>query len=250
MRTEDKIIITNLYSLYQCISDSSDVAQVFAFDGFKIIRAEASAWPNMVYDITTETFCDDFVKSIKARMAECNAGPVLFEPSAERIDIYKQNGILPADRWVGMIKDELCDVDFSVLKDNIVVRNVKADEMVGWTNIVSAVLFGNKPISDSLFTSLPVVNNEYIGLWLDNAMIGTSMIHYDGSGTAGIYMVCVSEPYRGKGFGKILVEYCYKCIIERGGNRCLLQATQKGLPLYTSMGFIAFGNYTLLMKIR
>lgn len=250
MLKQDEIIIANLYSLYLCTAESSKDVEIFRYDGFKIIKAESSVWPSMVYDIADGAFSDEFVKTIKAAMAERDAGPVLFESHNENFDLYKQNGILPADRWVGMIKDEIENVNFAGKRDGIVIRNVKNEEIADWTDIVSTVLFGKKPLSHTLFSCLPADHNEIIGLWVDEIMVGTSMIHYDIYGNAGIYMVCTLEPHRRKGYGRLLVEYCFRCILKKGLNTCVLQATQKGVVLYTSMGFHAFSNYTLLMKIR
>jgi GNAT superfamily N-acetyltransferase len=248
VRSEDEINIANLYSLYQCVADNTHATQIFSYDGYKIIKTDDSVWPNTVYDINTISFTDDFVKSIKAGMTERGAGPVLFEPCEERVALYKQNGILPADRWVGMVKNKLDAVERRV--NEAEVRSIDDSEIAEWVKIVSDVLFGGKQLLTTIFTSLPKENNGYIALWIDGEMVGTSMIHYDVAGNAGIYMVCVSENHRGKGLGRALIEYCYECVKKRGMNSCVLQATQKGIPLYTSMGFESFGNYTLLMKLR
>ncbi len=250
MGNEDKVNIANLYSLYQCVADNWGDCKIFQYNGFKIIKTEASAWPNMVYDVATDAFTDDFVMNIKASMNAINAGPVVFEPESEWVDVYKRNGVFPADRWIGMVKTQLGKEGKSDEKKGVIVRTITENEFSDWSAIVSKELFGGKLLPGKLFLQLPTVNNEYIGLWLDGSLVGTSMIHYDEGGNAGIYMVCVLEQYRGMGLGKLLVEQCYECIKKKGINQCVLQATQKGVPLYTSMGFSAYGNYTLLMKIR
>lgn len=74
---------------------------------------------------------------------------------------------------------------------------------------------------------------------VDERVVGTTVMTPYGDDAATINMVIVEAAMRGRGLGRRLMSVA----LEMAGDRtCYLVATQEGLPLYQSLGFVATGE--------
>jgi ribosomal protein S18 acetylase RimI-like enzyme len=81
-------------------------------------------------------------------------------------------------------------------------------------------------------------------------MAGSTMIYIDDTGTAGIYMVGVKGKFRKQGLGKELILFCLDRLKKRGIDKCYLQSTRMGAPLYKSLNFQERDKYLIFCKVK
>ncbi len=67
--------------------------------------------------------------------------------------------------------------------------------------------------------------------------VGTALVYQTGD-IIGVHLVGVSEPYRGRGFARIIMQQVIKLSIAMGGKYLTLQASAAGEPLYLQLGFV------------
>ncbi len=60
---------------------------------------------------------------------------------------------------------------------------------------------------------------------------------------AGIYAVATPQKARGRGYGRVITEYCMHRAQTLGARRIVLQASEMGLPVYERIGFVTVGEY-------
>ena len=68
--------------------------------------------------------------------------------------------------------------------------------------------------------------------------VGTALI-YQTRDIVGVHLVGVPEPYRGRGFARVIMQQVIKLSIAMGGKYLTLQASTAGAPLYLQLGFVA-----------
>ena len=68
--------------------------------------------------------------------------------------------------------------------------------------------------------------------------VGTALVYQTGE-IIGVHLVGVPEPYRGRGFARIIMQQVIKHSIAMGGKYLTLQASAAGEPLYLQLGFVA-----------
>ena len=73
----------------------------------------------------------------------------------------------------------------------------------------------------------------------DGAVLGTVMAWGFGRDSAALGLVCVAREHQGRGIGRRLLE---KSVSELQGRQLVLHATEEGLRLYESLGFVATGT--------
>lgn len=100
------------------------------------------------------------------------------------------------------------------------------------------------------------LDSELIYISEDNKQVGSLILCFSG-GKASVFSVAVLEKYRGKKYGKKLVESAIKRAIERGCSVVELNTevtNEIANNLYTSMGFELkgllddFNNYQLIIQ--
>jgi len=81
-----------------------------------------------------------------------------------------------------------------------------------------------------------------IGVFLDDAMVGTLCLIPRDDGTAMIRQFAVDAKLQGRGIGKKLLEYAHTAAKELGVKRILLDARQKVEGFYAKAGYIPTGK--------
>lgn len=243
-------VIGNLYALYQTIADSFHESYIKKFTHFSVIKTQESIWPNIAYELDEEYPGDVLIKEIITAMDGMSMKPfVIAKDSKPSVDYFKINRLWPIERWTAMQMNIPFAKKEIKIDSGIAIQNLTGEDAVSWTRIVSNSLFGGKQVNHEIFISLQETGVELVTLTFNLEIVGTTMIFLDKEGIAGLYMVCIDEKYRGKGFGRLLVEYCINQLVDLKVKKCVLHATMAGIPLYSAIGFSTGTNYNLYWKI-
>lgn len=246
----DKFNLNNLFSLYQDIAYSYPGTSVFDFEGFQVVKTADSVWPNIAFNIEESEINEDMINLLDREMQNLGMHPFLishYRPGS--LDIFRLRRFSPVEQWQGMWLDELGKLIIPSIDEEVDLSVLDGTEIECWANLVSVTLFKSKYLDSRIFNSSTGKRIKLVGLKVKDELAGASMIYYDSMGTAGIYMVCVSEHFRGKGLGKMMVNFCIDQIRKDGKNTCFLQSTKSGVPLYESLNFKKLGRYFLYWKI-
>lgn len=248
-RTDDSL--RNLLFLYHTIVESCDTVQLYDRGAYKMIKAETSVWPNMIYDIDINSRREIFLNSIYKDLNEFTFRPILLlQHSDEDVAFLKKIDFLLIDRWTGMsLSLEQKDANSFPSDFELSCREINEDELPIWINLVSEELFSKKFLELNIFSTLLATRRSSLILLEKNKVaIGTSLIMYDVNNTAGIYMVCVKKEHRSKGYAKYLLSYTLDVIRKFKVTHVVLQSTRMGIPLYKSLNFNVQNSYNLFIK--
>ena len=242
----------NLFSLYKETVQADHGICIHDFGKFKVLENRTSAWPpNIAYDINTDYLDERLINSIEYEMNNLGLHPfVIGELKNDDLEVFEKHGFKPIEQWLEM---QLIGLELPKKirqPDEVETFLIDEGEFDEWTAIVSRVLFKGKTLDSKIFRHLETKGAKIAGMKVNGKWAGTSVTYLDDQGGAGIYMVCIDEEYRGKGFGKWLVNISLEEIKKSGINRCFLQSTKKGINLYKSMKFEKTGNYYLYWKIK
>jgi len=244
--------LKNLFSLYRLAGGVGEHVELLQFEGYSVIRARQSAWPNMAFDVDSHLTGRELADGIADKMKALNARPtVILQDSHVQPGVMRQAGFFPVDQWVGMSYDGIKarkPGETAGSGDGFIVDGSK--DILSWTNVVSETLFNRNSLDERIFRSLCSGGVELIGVKTGDELAGTSMVYIDEDGVAGIYMVGIKEKFRGKGLGKRLVGACMKSIADKGIDKCYLQSTRMGLGLYKGLSFKETDKYLIFCKIK
>lgn len=244
--------LRNLFSLYEFIGNHFAGSRLISDDKFKYIISEEFIWPNVLFGFESEELSEDIVKRAFSLYANSLHKPILVcTESGSSFGLFRKLGFMPIERWVGM---EHSVFDFHLpempISVNFVLRDIVSDtEFELYAKVISDELFSGKSVSPGLFSAFSIEGHEVIGAYINEQLVATALVYYDEFGFAGIYMVCVSKQYQGKGFGKLIMAECFIRIDKKGIKNVVLQATKRGLALYEGLGFHKGINYNLYWKI-
>lgn len=249
MKKFDRAVLYNLSSLFAAVG-ILDGSVFVKQAGYSMVKAPGSAWPNMIFDVNSDAVNGKWIDSVVADIHKYEIQPLMMcEDNAVLNAIFKEKGFAPIDRWLNMH----LSISFTPDRyDNGVAVSLveKAGDISAWVKVVSKILFNSKPLKEEVFIGLSKANAEIVVAKFGNETIGTTLIYYDDTGTAGLYMVGVTEEYRGKGIGRMLLDFSMEQILKREKDLCVLQSTKKGLHLYARYGFESDSNYNLLYKVK
>ena len=77
---------------------------------------------------------------------------------------------------------------------------------------------------------------------IGGSLIGTG-ISFSVGNTGWIGGICVDRNHRQKGIGRALTQYAVDRLRAQGATSILLRASQEGIPMYSTMGFVETGTY-------
>jgi predicted GNAT family acetyltransferase len=242
--------LNNLFCLYESIGSGFPGSTVYSFEQFRIIKTPNAEWPNISYGFSDVAIDESAIEMVITEMKRLNMHPfVIANDLSGTFEKFRNKGFLPIDQWTAMhIKGLSARTDDKPGEETPYLVN--KNEIESWTKLVSESLFKSKQLESSIFNNLMSNGTELIGLRVDGRLIGTAMIYIDDTNTAGVYMVCVDEHHRGKGFGKTIASFCLGRIRKKKLDACYLQATKIAVPLYESLGFVKTGKYFLYWKIK
>jgi [ribosomal protein S18]-alanine N-acetyltransferase len=91
---------------------------------------------------------------------------------------------------------------------------------------------------------------EIYVLETENRVVGFVILQICGTFKGYIQSLCISEPYRGRGAGKMLLSFCEKRILEISPNLfiCVSSFNKGALKLYYEFGFSLVGELKDLIK--
>jgi [ribosomal protein S18]-alanine N-acetyltransferase len=91
---------------------------------------------------------------------------------------------------------------------------------------------------------------EIYVLEMENRVVGFVILQISGTFKGYIQSICVSEPYRGRGVGKMLLGFCEKRILKISPNLfiCVSSFNKGAIKLYYEFGFILVGELKDLIK--
>src|SRR5688572_32361821 len=228
MKKFDEATQYNFRSLLTAIG-AFDGSVFIKRDGYSVIKVPGSVWPNMIFDVNSDAVNDAMADSVIADIKQYNIQPLLM-CGDNAIAAFKGKGFMPIDRWLNMH----LAIDFTPdTWDNAIAISLveQGDDIAAWAKVVAKILFNSKPLNEAIFSRLNELNADIVVAKIDNEIVGTTLIYYDDTGTAGLYMVGVVEEHRGKRIGRMLLDASMELILARGNDLCILQSTKKGLPL-------------------
>ncbi len=95
-----------------------------------------------------------------------------------------------------------------------------------------------------LETGSDAVEARYFGVFKDDRMMATSVACMDGE-LGGVYCVATLAEARKQGLGEAITGLAAQAIQDAGYPMAILQASEMGTSMYTSMGFQTFGGIPL-----
>lgn len=89
-----------------------------------------------------------------------------------------------------------------------------------------------------------MADDSYVG-FIDDSVVGFITLRVDGIGNFGAYirMLAVAEPYRGKGIGRMLIDYISNLAFQKTQNLFLICSEQNIMAqrFYEKVGFVQVG---------
>ena len=247
----DKALL-NLFSLYNTVGLHPSLGEKINGTFLSYVRGVDSAWPNTFYphrDISNET-ADLFEGISLDRFSKFN--PLLITKTEMQLGKQlRRMYFMPLEQWKGMWREIGPNEDFNIKNGPIELSTVQTGgDLTEWLTIVSSNLFSKRLLKRELFQYFLDSCAELVLLKMNGETIGASMVYFDGTDTPGIYMVCINEQQRGRGFGQLLMNFTLDLIRKDGYEQCVLQSTNSGLNLYKRMKFLDTGSYDLYIKIK
>lgn len=241
----------NLYSFYRRTSASSNDISLKKNGRYEFVINVESVWPNCIFNISAHETEENFIAELNQDIKLYNRKPIVITDDNSRVNIIlRKNGYLPVDFWVGMYIIPIETRKEKILPlGEIGFVNTKED-LTEWLELVSDELFSGSSLSVDIFNYLLILDCKLLYIRQDGKLIATAMIYHDEYDIDGIYMVCVSRNYRGKGYGKLIMNNILQFLYERKSRLCILQSTRLGISMYKSTGFINSNRYNLFMKIK
>jgi len=131
---------------------------------------------------------------------------------------------------------------------NIILEFIK--DLARYENLENEVTATEEMLKEQLFESKYA---EVVLAWLDNEAIGFALFFHNFStflGKSGIYLedLFVKEAYRGKGYGKNILQFLAKLTLERNCGRLewwVLNWNKNAIEFYESLGAEAMDEWTV-----
>lgn len=249
----DSTVIKNLFDLYSASEEVSSDVSILHTDSFKIIYSKNSCWPNIVYDLDKNNFNENSLAILCKLLVEKKFHSLIIGPdSNELIKLLRTSYILPINQWLCMYKE--LDKYRSLLfyeDAYTIIKMDTPDDITEWVNLVEESLFNGNKLNAAIFKNLMQANKvTLIAIRNDEKIIGATMIYWGEQHSAGIYMLCTKKEFRGRGVGKILLDYSFKEILNSKGKFCVLQSTNEAIILYDKMGFTKRDTINLYWKVK
>lgn len=186
--------------------------------------------------------------------------PVLWTifPSTQPENIER---IFKNKRLIHLERNSLMYLDMSSLdnnlkkKDDFYIKEIDGlKSLKDWTKL-NAICFSmtrdiQRFITNSnadLFLNKSISGKHFIAYYKDKP-VGTSSVFF-ANGVAGIYNVTTAPEARGKGFGEAITRATLASGEKAGYTFAILQATEKGLPVYKKIGFKANEDMDYYLKL-
>lgn len=117
-----------------------------------------------------------------------------------------------------------------------------------WIAIVSNVLFQNRKLDPRVFRD--GIRNKYLKLFIGyyGGKPSATTLLFLGE-TAGIYMVATLPEFRKKGLGRAIMSATHTAAFGLDYNEIVLQSTNEGKPLYSSLGYKAYDSLALFYLV-
>jgi GNAT superfamily N-acetyltransferase len=219
---------------------------------YSMILSKNGAWPNAVYNLKGMSFVNDFFQSsIGTKINQQQVFFLIDSENKEQIDVLVKSGIKVVDYWLSMYlyleKEILIDIPTGI---DISIIVEEGESLNQWVGLVARELFNSKSLDSKVFNYLLAHNVELVLMKKAGQVIGSSLIYYNTNKEACIFMVAIDKAHRGLGLGRLIMDYSLSRMKRRNIERCLLQSTRLGIPLYNSLGFKEDGRYYWMIKIK
>lgn len=242
--------LNNLFSLYAAIEKINPGTSILDFDEFQIVKTDNSVWPNIAFGIKEDEISAAVINAIEGEMQKVNMHPlVICSDNPCCLANFKRQKFRPIQQWHAMYLDELGNQNNRKTSNQFDLNLLKDTDIISWTSLVSEVLFKSDYLDPGIFNFLAQDGAELVGLKIGSQLVGSAMIYYDNDGYAGIYMVAIQPEFRRQGLGKLIIIFCLDQIKGNKRDKCFLQSTGAGIPLYNSLNFKKSGNYFLYWKM-
>ena len=219
---------------------------------YSLVISRNGTWPNAIYNLRGEFFVSDFFQSTIGR--NINPHQVFFlidTQNKEGIEVLANSNFKVVDYWSSMHlylnKDFSTSIPAGVDISIIINENEVLNQ---WIDLVSRELFNSKYLDEQVFKYLLMQNIEFVLMKEAGQVIGSSLIYYSSNEEASIFMVAIDKAHRGRGLGRLIIDYSLCRMKKNNISRCLLQSTRRGIPLYYSMGFKEDGRYYWMNSIK
>lgn len=125
------------------------------------------------------------------------------------------------------------------ISNKYIERITSEERLKQWANICGEA-FGYL-IDYKTLRPLLCDSNATIFAYIENGEICGTAIAYITNHTLGVHQVGVPKRYQGKGIGKAIMQHLLWFAEQNSCDFISLQASQAGLPMYLSMGFLELG---------
>jgi GNAT superfamily N-acetyltransferase len=129
-----------------------------------------------------------------------------------------------------------------------------ADDLAAWHAVYCEVLGADPRSLDDwrrVHAALGPDGDASLILWLatvaNGAPAATAALFLDGP-TAGLYCFATREPFRRRGLATQLIGVCRRHARRHGAERCVLQASAAGAPVYAAAGFAEVGRVPIFVR--
>lgn len=235
----------NFINFLSSLEKENDVYIKDAKDFFFISASTNFAFPKFViYNNISEEIIDYTIEIIKKNSFTAIPFQISEHLLTKQTLLYlKQYGFLPLTFWTNM---KLSFKNFlftnNIHSDEIKIIQLNIDDinyiehLKNWIKIVENELFNHQNLNIQHFINLLLHSKVNLFLlYYQNIPITTTLVFKDKF--AGLYMVATDKRYKGKGFGKILLNEVFYFLKKVGFEEVYLQSTKEGLPFYQKIGF-------------
>ena len=236
-------IDTNLFSFFEYAALAFG-KPCSAREGYSVVDLRPSPWARGVFRLDL-SFDENLPKALAERVAaeeipnRVRLGPTTLPAEAGRL--LENAGFVVGRMSRGMsleLKSRLKPTQPNGLDLTLLSTD---EEYSGFSGIVTANLFSDKPESVPVFAGLlrSLGAQRCFGVLglVDGEPVSTAFAYIDEGGMGGLYFVATATEARGRGFGSATVSAALGELERWGASSCILHATELGRPVYAALGF-------------
>ncbi len=229
----------NIVGLFEVIGRASGQGIRKEKDFCAILTPE-SAWPNVIYKPQFKV--NNLPERISSLQKEIEKGicpHVLMTNSETSTDIIRklEDLNIKSSSWTAMTIELNKKIEAKSI-NNLSIRVIDSmEQMKIWCSIVQSELMENASLNQKVFNKL-LYNKDikfYLG-FIDNEAVSTTMSFTFGD-SVGVYLIATLAAHRRKGIGKQMTVRALNDAKDSGCSKGVLQATELGMPVYSSIGF-------------
>ncbi len=226
-------IINNLFEFWKLIGKLNN--KLVETENYSAVSIDDSDWPNRIFDLQKD---NEIIEEIKV-LSKNNELP-------ELVALAKSKNMNDSDfDFVFRQRNMALDLGFvsKHARRNSKIKRVKTETDSKDFAKTASESFGYLVDYRVLFKILKSTDRIRLYTYHEEMeCLGCGIVFFDSKNIAGLHMIGTLPKGRGKGVGKSMTEYLLKEAKTNNMKTCVLHASLMGEPIYTKLGFKAYGE--------